>query len=64
VFLLFLLIKGTVFNPDAGGPLFFSKEGPGSMAAPVAISLAVGLIVGFLAQRTRLCMSGAFVILY
>ncbi|HOQ09153.1 MAG TPA: YedE family putative selenium transporter [Syntrophomonadaceae bacterium] len=58
VFLLFLLIKGTVFNPDAGGPLFFSKEGPGSMAAPVAISLAVGLIVGFLAQRTRLCMSG------
>ncbi|HQA07083.1 MAG TPA: YedE family putative selenium transporter [Syntrophomonadaceae bacterium] len=57
-FLLFLLLKGTVFNPEAGGPLFFSKEGPGSMAAPVAISLVAGLIVGFLAQRTRLCMSG------
>ncbi len=56
--LLFLLLKGTVFNPDAGGPLFFSKEGPGSMAAPLLISLAAGLLVGFLAQRTRLCMSG------
>lgn len=60
VFFLFLLLKGTVFNPDAGGPLFFSKEGPGSMAAPLAISLAAGLIIGFLAQRTRLCMSGGF----
>lgn len=58
VFLLFLLLKGTVFNPDAGGPLFFSKEGPGSMAAPLIISLAAGLLVGFLAQRTRLCLSG------
>lgn len=56
--LLFLLLKGTVFNPEAGGPLFFSKEGPGSMAAPILISLAAGLLVGFLAQRTRLCMSG------
>lgn len=57
-FFLFLLLKGTVFNPEAGGPLFFSKEGPASMAAPVGISLAVGLLVGFLAQRTRLCLSG------
>ena len=56
--LLFLLLKATVFNPDAGGPIFFSKEGPGSMAAPIAISLIAGLIVGFLAQRTRLCLSG------
>jgi YedE family putative selenium metabolism protein len=57
-FLLFLLLKGTVFNPEAGGPLFFSKEGPGSMAAPIGISLAAGLLVGLLAQRTRLCLSG------
>lgn len=56
--LLFLLLKGTVFNPEVGGPLFFSKEGPGSMTAPLLISLAAGLLVGFLAQRTRLCMSG------
>ncbi len=58
VFFLFLLLKGTIFNPDAGGPLFFSAEGPGSMAAPLGISLVVGLIVGLLAQRTRLCLSG------
>jgi YedE family putative selenium metabolism protein len=58
--LLFLLLKATVFNPDAGGPIFFSKEGPGSMAAPIAISLIAGLLVGFLAQRTRLCLSGGF----
>ena len=57
-FLLFLLLKGTIFNPEVGGPLFFSKEGPGSMAAPLAISLAAGLIVGWLSQRTRLCLSG------
>lgn len=57
-FFLFLLLKGTVFNPEAGGPLFFSIEGPGSMAAPLAISLIAGLVVGFLAQRTRLCLSG------
>lgn len=56
--LMFLLLKATVFNPDAGGPIFFSKEGPGSMTAPIAISLAAGLIVGFLSQRTRLCLSG------
>lgn len=56
--LLYLLLKATVFNVDAGGPIFFSTEGPGSMAAPIAISLIAGLIVGFLAQRTRLCLSG------
>ncbi len=58
VFFLFLLLKATVFNPDAGGPIFFSKEGPGSMVAPLGISLLAGLLVGFLAQRTRLCLSG------
>lgn len=58
VFFLFLLLKGTVFNPEVGGPLFFSKEGPGSMAAPIALSLGAGILVGLLAQRTRLCLSG------
>ncbi len=38
--------------------IFFSEEGPGSMHAAVGISLAAGLIVGVLAQRTRLCMVG------
>ncbi len=38
--------------------LVFSSTGPGSMAAPIALSLICGLIVGALAQKTRLCMVG------
>lgn len=38
--------------------LFFSTEGPGSLRAPLFISLAAGLVVGALAQRSRLCMVG------
>lgn len=40
--------------------IFFSQQGPGSMRAPVAVSLATGLIIGALAQRSRLCMVGGF----
>ena len=36
-----------------------SKIGPGSMQAPVLISLAVGLGVGVIGQLTRLCSTGA-----
>lgn len=49
--LLVFLLLGASF-------LFFSTEGPGSMHAPVFLSLAAGLIVGALAQRTRLCFAG------
>lgn len=38
--------------------IFFSEEGPGSQHAPIAIALLSGLIVGGLAQKTRLCMVG------
>lgn len=40
--------------------IFFSEAGagPGAKHAPILISLAAGLIVGALAQRTRLCMVG------
>ena len=38
--------------------LVFSEKGPGSMHAPIAISLIAGLVVGALAQRTRMCMVG------
>lgn len=38
--------------------IFFSQSGPGSMHAPLLISLAAGLIVGAIAQRSRLCMAG------
>ena len=50
--LLILLIAAPAF-------IFFSKEGPGSMAAPVILALGAGLMVGILAQRTRLCTMGA-----
>ena len=36
----------------------FSTEGPGSMHAAVWASLAGGLIVGGMAQRSRFCMAG------
>lgn len=36
----------------------FSTSGPGSMHAPIIASLAAGLIVGIMAQRTRMCMVG------
>ncbi|MDW7740427.1 MAG: YedE family putative selenium transporter [Bacillota bacterium] len=52
IIFLILLIAAPAF-------IFFSQEGPGSMAAPVAISLGAGLLVGVLAQRTRLCTMGA-----
>jgi len=41
------------------GALFFSAQGPGSMHAPVAVSLIIGVLIGFLAQRTRFCTMGA-----
>ena len=36
----------------------FSVEGPGAAHAPVAIALAAGLLIGALAQRSRMCMAG------
>ncbi|MBN1347947.1 YedE-related selenium metabolism membrane protein [candidate division KSB1 bacterium] len=42
-----------------GGPIFFSQKGPGSMHASLLVSLAAGLAIGFLAQRTRFCTMGA-----
>jgi len=48
VLLLVLLIAAPAF-------VFFSESGPGSMHAPLLISLAGGLIVGAAAQRSRIC---------
>lgn len=36
-----------------------SEKGPGSLHAPVIASLVVGLIVGGIAQKTRMCFGGA-----
>ncbi len=53
VVMLILLIAAPafIFFTEAGG-------GPGAKHAAIAISLIAGLIVGALAQRTRLCMVG------
>lgn len=61
--LLVLLITAPLFGRDADGnpvgPIFFSTSGPGSLHAPIFIALAAGLVIGFLAQRSRFCTVGA-----
>ena len=52
---IFPFIQGQPSN----GVLFYSVKGPGSMHAPVAISLVAGLAIGFVAQRSRFCTMGA-----
>ncbi len=60
---LVLLLAATLFGREAEGtavgPIFFSAEGPGSQAAPIILALAVGLVIGVLAQRSRFCTVGA-----
>lgn len=51
VFILLVAAPAFIYFTEAGG-------GPGANHAAVLISLAAGLIVGALAQRTRLCMVG------
>ncbi len=58
VMIVFVLLK-PVFGPEGSAPIFFSEKGPGAMHAPVLISLAVGLLVGWWGQRSRFCTVGA-----
>lgn len=51
VFILLVAAPAFIYFTEVGG-------GPGAKHAAVLISLAAGLIVGALAQRTRLCMVG------
>ena len=55
------LLALAIFNPQFsdGGAIFSSEAGPGAMRAPLLISLAAGLLIGFLAQRTRFCTMGS-----
>lgn len=46
-------------NGNPAGPIFSSAKGPGSQHAMLWLSLGVGLLVGFLAQRSRFCTVGA-----
>ncbi len=40
--------------------IFYSEKGPGAAFASLGISLAAGLLIGFLAQRTRMCFVGGW----
>lgn len=51
LFLFILSLTTTIFA--------VSEKGPGSLHAPVIASLVVGLIVGGIAQKTRMCFGGA-----
>ncbi len=53
VFLIILLVAAPAY-------IFFSSEGPGAGTAPIWLALGAGLLVGVLAQRSRLCTMGAF----
>ena len=57
--LLLMLFFPQVTGEAKSGVLFYSVKGPGSMHAPLAVSLVVGLLIGFLAQRSRFCTMGA-----
>jgi len=57
--LLLMLFFPQVTGEAKSGVLFYSVKGPGSMHAPLAVSLVVGLLIGFIAQRSRFCTMGA-----
>lgn len=58
---MLVLLALAIFTPKFGEQaIFTSASGPGSMHAPLAISLVAGLFIGFLAQRSRFCTMGAF----
>jgi hypothetical protein len=63
VTLLVLLVMAPQFGKDASGnptgPIFFSASGPGAMHASILVSLGVGLLVGWLGQKTRFCTVGS-----
>lgn len=51
VILLVLLVAAPSF-------IVFSAKGPGSMHAPMIVALVIAIVIGVLAQRSRLCMVG------
>jgi YedE family putative selenium metabolism protein len=58
-FLILMLVYPQIQGEGKSGILFYSIKGPGTMHAPIIISLVIGLAIGFLAQRSRFCTMGA-----
>lgn len=58
-FLALLLIAPQPEGQAKSEFLFYSLKGPGSMHAPLWVSLAIGVGIGILAQRSRFCTMGA-----
>ncbi len=58
-FLVLMFIFPQIPGQEKSGVLFYSVKGPGSMHAPLIVSLLIGLLIGFLAQRSRFCTMGA-----
>ena len=59
VMLTLLLLLVFQVKVGENGALFLCESVPGSMHAPLLISLGAGLLIGFLAQRTRFCTMGS-----
>jgi YedE family putative selenium metabolism protein len=63
-FVMLVLLVAAVTYPQFTGPggkagaLYRSASGPGAASAPVVFSIVAGLVIGFLAQRTRFCTVG------
>lgn len=58
--LCLMFLYPQVAGENKSGVLFYSLKGPGAMHAPLFISLVIGLLIGFVAQRSRFCTMGAF----
>ena len=63
-FVMLVLLLLAIFYPQFGeegkAALFRSAKGPGAMSASLTMSILFGLVIGFLAQRTRFCTVGGF----
>ncbi|HPS57613.1 MAG TPA: YedE family putative selenium transporter [Spirochaetota bacterium] len=58
--LMLVLVIMLIYQVRAqSGLLFLSAKGPGSMHARITVSLAAGLFIGAIAQRSRFCTMGS-----